>query len=70
MTLMSIIASASDSAAARMGCLHDAEELLGDYALTPLYTTVTADQLRENLTGVCRDPRGGSAFTSVAVRTA
>ena len=45
-----------------MGCLHDAEELLGDYALTPLYTTVTADQLRENLTGVCRDPRGGSAY--------
>lgn len=69
-TLMSIIASASDSAA-RMGCLHDAEELLlGDYALTPLYTTVTADQLRENLTGVCRDPRGWFSFTSVAVRTA
>lgn len=69
-TLMSIIASASDSAA-RMGCLHDAEELLlGDYALTPLYTTVTADQLRENLTGVCRDPRGWFSFTSVTVRTA
>ena len=69
-TLMSIIASASDSAA-RMGCLHDAEELLlGDYALAPLYTTVTADQLRENLTGVCRDARGWFSFTSVAVRTA
>lgn len=69
-TLMSIIASASDSAA-RMGCLHDAEELLlGDYALAPLYTTVTADQLRENLTGVCRDARGWFSFASVAVRTA
>ena len=37
-TLMAIIASAADGTA-RMGCLHDAEALLlGDYALSPLYT--------------------------------
>ena len=54
-TLMSIIASASDGTA-RMGCLHDAEELLlTDSALSPLYYRRTDWQLRENLTGACRD---------------
>ena len=37
-TLMTIIANAADGTA-RMGCLHDAEELLiGDHVLAPLYT--------------------------------
>lgn len=50
---MSIIASASDGTA-RMGCLHDAEELLlTDSALSPLYYRRTDWQLRENLTGAC-----------------
>ena len=51
-TLMSIIASAEDGTA-RMGCLHDAEDLLLeiDCALAPLYTTGTAWQLRDTYGG-------------------
>ena len=69
-TLMSIIARASDGTA-RMGCLHDAEALLlEDYVLTPLYTNGTAWELRENLTGACRDARGWFSFSGVTRKTA
>lgn len=68
-TLMAIIASASDGTA-RMGCLHDAEELLlMDYALAPLYTRGTAWELRDNLTGAFRDARGWFSFAGVMTRT-
>jgi len=64
-TLMSIIAGAADGAA-RMGCLHDAEVLiLEDYALAPLYTHGVVWEVRENLTGVCRDARGWFNFSGV-----
>ena len=68
-TLMAVIASASD-AAARMGCLHDAEVLLlEDSALSPLYTTVTDWELRDTLTGLCRDARGWFSFSGVTHRS-
>ena len=68
-TLMSIIAGASDELA-RLGCLHDAEELLlRDYALAPLYTRQIDWQLREDLTGACRDARGWFVFSGVVERT-
>lgn len=69
-TLMSVIARASDGTA-RMGCLHDAEALLlEDYVLTPLYTTGTAWELRDSLTGACRDARGWFCFSGVTPRSA
>ncbi|MEG1988771.1 MAG: peptide ABC transporter substrate-binding protein [Oscillibacter sp.] len=69
-TLMSIIASASDDTA-RMGCLHDAENLLlADHVLSPLYTTGTDWTLRERYTGLSRDARGWFNFSSVTQRTA
>lgn len=68
-TLMSIVAGAA-AGTARMGCLHDAEALLlGDYALSPLYTKGTAWELRENLTGAARDARGWFCFSNVTERT-
>ncbi len=67
-TLMEIIASAADGTA-RMGCLHDAEELLlTDYPLVPLYTRETDWELRETLTGACRDARGWFVFSGVVSR--
>ena len=67
-TLMAIIATAADGTA-RMGCLHDAEELLlTDYALVPLYTRNTAWELRDTLTGACRDARGWFSFAGVVAR--
>ena len=67
---MSIIANAADSTA-RMGCLHDAEDLLvSDCALAPLYSRGTAWELRETLTGICRDARGWFSFASVVTRVA
>ena len=64
-TLMNIIASAEDGSA-RMGCLHDAEDLLlEDCVVAPLYTSGTAWKLREGLTGACRDARGWFCFTGV-----
>ena len=69
-TLLSIIAKADD-AAARMGCLHDAEVLvLDDAALAPLYTRHTGWALRETLTGACRDARGWFCLSGVTARTA
>ena len=69
-TLMSIIARAADGTA-RMGCLHDAEALLlEDYAITPLYTTGDAWELREGTTGVCRDARGWFVFSGASPRGA
>ena len=69
-TLMAIIASAADGTA-RMGCLHDAEELLlADMPLVPLYTRVTDWELRGTYTGVCRDSRGWFSFLNVAPWTA
>ena len=69
-TLLSVIAAAGDETA-RLGCLHDAEALLlEDAAVAPLYTTVTAWTLREDLTGLCRDSRGWFSFTSVIYREA
>ena len=69
-TLMSIIASAEDGAA-RMGCLHDAEALLLDgHAVSPIYSTSTAWELRDTYTGVCRDPRGWFSFSGVVERSA
>lgn len=68
-TLMSVIARASDGTA-RMGCLHDAEALLlEDYVLTPLYTTGTAWEMRDRLTGACRDARGWFSFSGVMARS-
>lgn len=64
-TLMTIIATAPDGTA-RLGCLHDAEELLvEDYAIAPLYTRETLWELREPLKGVLRDPRGWFSFSGV-----
>lgn len=64
-TLMAIVAGAEDGTA-RMGCLHDAEALLiGDHALSPLYTKGTDWTLRETLMGGLRDARGWFVFTSV-----
>lgn len=69
-TLISIIAGADDGTA-RMGCLHDAEELLlADMPLIPLYTRITAWKLRDTYTGVCRDPRGWFSFLNVSLWTA
>ena len=68
-TLMAIIASAADGTA-RMGCLHDAQALLlGDYALSPLYTMGTAWELRDTLTGAARDARGWFNFSTVVARS-
>ena len=68
-TLMSIIATAPDGTA-RLGCLHDAEELLMDDApLTPLYTTYTAWDIRDTLTGAFRDERGWFGFMNTIRRT-
>lgn len=67
-TLMAIIANAPDGTA-RMGCLHDAEDLLiGDHALAPLYTEGTAWELRDTLTGAFRDARGWFGFANTFVR--
>ena len=67
-TLMEIIASAADGTA-RMGGLHAAEELLlTDYPLVPLYTRETDWELRETLTGACRDARGWFVFSGVVGR--
>ena len=69
-TLMAIIASAEDGTA-RMGCLHDAEALLlGDYALSPLYTRGTDWELRDDLMGAVRDARGWFSFSNVVKRPA
>ena len=68
-TLMAIIASAEDGTA-RMGCLHDAEDLLmSDYVLAPLYTKGTDWELRDSLAGACRDTRGWFSFAGVMLRT-
>lgn len=68
-TLMTIIANAADGTA-RMGCLHDAEELLlTDHALAPLYTRGTAWEMRDSLTGAVRDARGWFCFSGVMTRT-
>ena len=68
-TLMSIIASAGDGSA-RMGCLHDAEDLLLeiDSAAAPLYTVGTAWELRDTYAGAFRDPRGWFDFRGVYVK--
>lgn len=67
-TLMAIIANAADGTA-RMGCLHDAEELLlGDYVLSPLYTKGTDWELRDSLMGAVRDARGWFCFSNVVKR--
>ncbi len=64
-TLMNVIATAN-SEMARMGCLHDAEVLLlSDHVVTPLYTESTGWRMRDNLTSLCRDPRGWFSFTDV-----
>lgn len=68
-TLMSIISTAPDGTA-RLGCLHDAEELLMDDApLAPIYTTSTAWELRDTITGVFRDERGWFGFMGAIKRT-
>ena len=66
---MSIIASAADGSA-RMGCLHDAEDLLVqiDCAIAPLYTVGTAWELRDTYLGGFRDPRGWFDFSKVCLR--
>ena len=64
-TLLSIIASAPHGTA-RLGCLHDAETLLlEDFALLPLYTHGVAWEIREGLTGLCRDARGWFSFAEM-----
>lgn len=68
-TLISIIAGADDGTA-RMGCLHDAEELLmTDMPLLPLYTRFTDWALRGTYTGVCRDARGWFSFLNISLWT-
>lgn len=68
-TLLAVAAGADGTA--RLGCLHDAEELmLLDYALAPLYTRVTDWTLREDLTGIWQDPRGWFGFAGAAVKSA
>lgn len=68
-TLMSIIASAPDGTA-RLGCLHDAEELLmEDMPLSPLYSTETAWEVRDTVGSTFRDERGWFGFAT-AVRKA
>lgn len=68
-TLASIIAGAADGTA-RLGCLHDAEQLLlEDSVLSPLYTRLTAWRLRETLTGACRDARGWFSLAGVTARS-
>ena len=68
-TLMSIVATTADGTA-RMGCLHDAEALLlEDCALSPLYTRSTAWELRDSLTGACRDARGWFSFAGVTAKS-
>lgn len=68
-TLMAIIAGAEDGTA-RMGCLHDAEDLLitWDCAMAPLYTKGTDWQVRETLTGAYRNPRGWFCFHHVTMQ--
>ena len=69
-TLMAIIANAPDGTA-RMGCLHDAEDLLlSDHAVAPLYTEWTAWELRDTLTGAFRDARGWFGFANTVTRAA
>ena len=64
-TLMAIVATAPDGTA-RLGCLHDAEELLvEDCGIAPLYTRETAWELREPFDGVLRDARGWFSFADV-----
>jgi oligopeptide transport system substrate-binding protein len=61
-TLLSIVAAAEDGTA-RMGCLHDAETLLlADNAVAPLFTSETDWEMRGDLTGIYRDPRGWFSF--------
>ena len=62
----SLIAGAEDGSA-RMGCLHDAEDLLLeiDCAISPLYTVGTAWKLRDTYLGAIRDPRGWFDFRGV-----
>lgn len=63
-TLLTVIAGANNNTA-RRGCLHDAESLLlEDCPLTPLYFTGTDYELRQGLTGVCRDARGFFSFAT------
>ncbi|MBR3640665.1 MAG: peptide ABC transporter substrate-binding protein [Oscillibacter sp.] len=68
-TLMSIIAAAADGSA-RMGCLHDAEELLVkiDSAICPVCTEGTAWELRAEYVGARRDARGWFDLTEVKAR--
>ena len=69
-TLMSIIATAPDGTA-RLGCLHDAEELLMDDApLVPLYTMETAWEGRETISGMFRDERGWFGFAGAIRKSA
>ena len=57
-TLLTIAATAHD-AAGRMGCLHDAEDLLlEDGGILPLWTDRTAWQYYGSLAGIGRDSRG------------
>lgn len=63
--LIGVAATARDQAA-RLACLHDAEELLlEDVALSPLWYGVKTCLLREAYTGVRHDSRGNACFTSV-----
>ena len=65
-----LTAHAADSTA-RMGCLHDAEDLLiSDCVMAPLYTRGTAWELRETLTGACRDGRGWFNFANTIPKAA
>ncbi|WP_409969269.1 peptide ABC transporter substrate-binding protein [Bengtsoniella intestinalis] len=67
-TLVTIAATASETSG-RMGCLHDAEELLlEDFALIPLYSTQTGWLLSEDMTGITRDARGWFGFATIAQR--
>lgn len=68
-TLMAIIAGAED-ATARMGCLHDAEDLLigMDCALAPLYHRAFAWELRGDYAGAVLDPRGWFDLSGVTPR--
>lgn len=69
-TLLAVIRGASDEAA-RLACLHDAEQLLlEDGALAPLYVTGSDWLLREDYSGAYRDGLGRFCFQSVAEASA
>ena len=69
--LLAQIGGRAADGTARMGCLHDAEALLlEDHVLTPLYNKGTDWEIRDGLTGICRDARGWFSFSGIVKASA